>query len=169
MPPFVRALAFLTSLTLISGTSWGQWQWTDANGKKVFSDTAPPASVPDHAITARPDGRKPKPSAPADTGVASPASAAAPDPAAAKQLKELEAKRKQAEDAEKAKEKAEKDRQARARADNCQRAKTAQMALNSGTPMRTMNAQGERIFMDEATRKAELTRLQSIIQQDCGR
>jgi hypothetical protein len=160
----------MATLGLSCGLAWAQWQWTDANGKRVFSDTAPPASVPEHAIISRPDGRAAVPKTSPPSGEASgSASAPAADPAAAKQLKELEAKRKQAEDAEKAKEKAEQARQARARADNCQRAKTAQMALNSGTPLRTMNAQGERIFMDESARKAELSRVQSIIQQDCGR
>ena len=153
-----------------------QWQWLDANGKKVFSDLAPPPDVPEKNILKQPgvsaarkassaDAAKPGPT-PATSAEATPK---APDPAAARKQAELEAKKKQAEDAEKAKEKADAQRAAAAKADNCQRAQTALATLNTGTPMRTMNAQGERIFMDENARQSEKQRLQSAVQQNCTR
>lgn len=164
----------MLTLALMAAPAWAQWQWLDASGKKVFSDLAPPSDVPDKNILSRP-GLPPvrkaapdaaKASAPAAPGVDAPK---APDPAAAKKAAELETKKKQAEDAEKAKQKAEEQRAAAARADNCKRAQTALTNLNTGTPMRTMNAQGERIYMDDSTRQAEKLRLQTAVQQNCVR
>lgn len=156
--------------------AWAQWQWLDASGKKVFSDLAPPADVPEKNILKRPGASGARKTTSADAAkpgttpaTGTEASAKAPDPAAARKQAELEAKKKQAEDAEKAKEKAEAQRVAAAKADNCQRAQTALAALNTGTPMRTMNAQGERIFMDDSARQAEKQRLQSAVQQNCTR
>lgn len=57
---------------------------------------------------------------------------------------------------------------AKARADNCQRAQRALGALGTEARLSIVNAQGERVFMDENTRNAERARLRQIIQQDCG-
>jgi hypothetical protein len=153
-----------------------QWQWLDANGKKVFSDLAPPPDVPEKNILKQPGASAVRKASSADAAKpgAMPATSAdanpkAPDPGAARKQAELEAKKKQAEDAEKAKEKADTQRAAAAKADNCQRAQTALATLKTGTPMRTMNAQGERIFMDENARQSEKQRLQSAVQQNCTR
>lgn len=152
-----------------------QWQWTDAQGRKVFSDRPPPADIPEKNILKQPGApalvKPATDNKPDDKAAAASADASAktPDPAAARRQAELEAKKKQAEDAEKAKLKAEEQRVAAAKADNCQRAKTALASLASGTPMRTMNAQGERIFMDENARQAEKQRLDAAVKQNCTR
>ena len=168
-----RLLSIL-ALALMATPAWTQWQWLDANGKKVFSDLAPPSDVPDKNILSRPGAETARKAAPdaAKTGaVAAPGVEASktPDPVATKKAAELEAKKKQAEEAEKVKQKAEEQRAAAARADNCKRAQTALTNLNTGTPMRTMNAQGERIYMDDSARQAEKIRLQTAIQQNCTR
>ena len=175
-PTLTLTLPAILVCMLTAAPAWAQWQWLDANGKKVFSDLAPPRDVPEKNILKQPGvpaARKAltadsdKPGATPATG--RDAAAKPPDPAAARTQAELDAKKKQAEDAEKAKEKVEAQRVAAAKADNCQRAQTALAALNTGTPMRTMNAQGERIFMDENARQAEKQRLQSAVQQNCTR
>src|SRR6188768_2550141 len=38
-----------------------QWQWTDKNGKNIFSDTAPPPEVPEKNILRRGNTPAPKP------------------------------------------------------------------------------------------------------------
>ncbi len=165
------SLLSILALALMAAPAWAQWQWLDANGKKVFSDLAPPSDVPDKNILSRPGvptARKAVPDA-AKVSVPGVDSPKAPDPVTAKGAAELEAKKKQTEEAEKAKQKAEAQRVAAARADNCQRAQTALASLNTGTPMRTMNAQGERIYMDDSARQAEKIRLQTAIQQNCTR
>jgi len=152
-------------MALCAVPAWGQWQWTDSAGRKVFSDTAPPPSVPDSAILRHPgDPRKPT-VAPATGKEAAPA--VAPPGAADKKAAELEAKKKAAEEAEKAKAKAEEQKAAQARAENCQRAQRGLASLNTQSRVTTVNAQGERVIMDEPQRNAEKTRLQQVVQQSC--
>ncbi|QHE86189.1 DUF4124 domain-containing protein [Hydrogenophaga sp. BPS33] len=165
--PLWRALA-LTGLLLTSSVSaLAQWQWVDDGGRKVFSDTAPPASVPERNILKRPNG------APAAPRVAAPAAqddkaASNPTPQAPTVDKELEARKKQAEQAEEAKQKAEEQRVAKARSDNCERARKAKAAIDSGVRLATTNAKGEREIMDDKARAAESRRLDEIVRSDCG-
>lgn len=142
-----------------------QWQWTDKDGNKVFSDRAPPSDIPDKNITRRPGGNR---AAPPPLAVASAASPVVPvlpqakgtDPA-------LEEKKKLAEDAEAAKKKAEEARVAAARAENCSRSRQAKASFDSGLRIARTNAQGEREILDDAARAAETKRLEGIIASDC--
>ncbi|MFN9728359.1 MAG: DUF4124 domain-containing protein, partial [Acidovorax sp.] len=96
------------------------------------------------------------------------ATAAAPKAAAsATKDRELEQKKAQAEAAEAAKAKAEQEKLAKARAENCARARQAKATFESGRPLSYTNAKGERGFMDEATRNAEVKRIDGIIASDC--
>jgi hypothetical protein len=147
--------------------AWAQWQWTDASGRKVYSDTAPPPTVPENAILHRPgEPRKPAAVPAAGKNVATPAPAPSPS-VADKKAAELEAKKKAAEEAEKAKAKAEEQKAAQVRAENCQRAQRALASLNSESRVTTVNARGERVFMDETLRNAEKVRVQQVVQQSC--
>lgn len=144
-----------------------QWQWIDKDGRKVFSDRPPPMDVPDKSILKQPGGMRAAPVTPTAAADAAPAA-----PAAAKDAgkdKELEEKKTQAEAAEAAKNKAEEEKRAKDRAENCSRARNAREALQSGRPMMSTSAQGERGYMDEATRASEIKRAQSVIDSDCKR
>lgn len=146
-----------------------QWQWLDKDGRRVFSDRAPPAEVPEKSIVQRPGKSTALPDAQA--GVAEAAAATAKAPAIGPKLggvdKALEEKKKQLEAAEAAKRKAEEDRIAAAKADNCQRARSAKAGLDSGVRLARVNAKGEREVMDDAARMAETKRVQAIIDADC--
>ena len=83
--------------------------------------------------------------------------------------KALEEKKAQAEAAEAAKKKADEEKLTKAKADNCTRARQAKAAFDSGKPITQSNAQGERIFLDEAGRTAESKRIDGIIAADCKR
>lgn len=140
-----------------------QWQWIDDRGQRVFSDQPPPPSVADKQILRRP----------AATGAATPAPEAAP--AAAQTNKpnpardpQLEARRKELEAAEAQKRQAEAERQARQRAENCDRARKAKATLDSGIRVASINAQGEREFLDDKARAAEVKRVEEIIRRECG-
>lgn len=148
-----------------------QWQWTDKDGRRVFSDRAPPAEVPEKAILKRPGNQR---------AAASPASAAtttlsrasaAQDAASVPKLsgvdKELAAKKKKAEEAQLAKRKDEEERILKAKIENCDRAKQAKASLDSGVRIARFNEKGERQIMDDAARAAEMQRIQSIISSDC--
>ncbi|WP_295849497.1 DUF4124 domain-containing protein [uncultured Xylophilus sp.] len=162
------------ALVLLCTLAWpamAQWQWLDKDGRKVFSDRPPPSDVPVRNILRQPAG------APAAAVATTPAPAAAPANAAGQAAgalpkptgrdPELEARKREADAAEAAKRKAEEERAARARADNCQRARQAQATLDSGIRIAQVNAQGERVFMDEAARAAETQRNQAVMASDC--
>lgn len=174
-----KLLLLAVACTWAVGAS-AQWQWIDKDGRKVFSDRPPPQDIPDKSILKQPSATRPvratpaAPAAPAAEGSATAASAAAsaPKPAASAPTgkdKELEKKKAEAEAAEAAKKKAEDEKIAKARADNCERARQAKATLDSGRPITQSNAQGERIFLDEAGRAAEAKRVNSIIASDCKR
>jgi len=153
------------TLVLTTGMAQAQWQWVDDTGRKVFSDTPPPASVPDKSILRRPHGR------PASAPVAAEReteATEAPAPAVQRRDEQLEARKKQAEDAEKAQQQAEEARIARARQDNCERATRTRSTLASGIRASTTNAKGEQEIMDDRARAAEIQRLEGIMAADCG-
>ena len=59
------------------------------------------------------------------------------------------------------------DNVAKARADNCARARLNKVQLAPGRLVAHTNAKGERSYMDDATREAELRRADDIIAADC--
>ena len=153
-----------------------QWQWIDKNGKKVFSDQAPPPDVPDKNILRRSGSAPPARTnvdATATDGAASDAAGATPPKArdaAGKPTgvdKALEEKTKKAEAEEKAKQAAEDAKFAKAKADNCAIARQGKATVDSGMRVASLNAQGEREIMDDTARAAEQKRLQTIIDSDC--
>ena len=170
------------SAALLPPTAQAQWQWLDGQGRPVFSDRAPPLEVPEKNIVKRPAPRSPDATAkPAGSGPASDTetkgtektTATAPIPApgnsSAGADPELEAKKAQTQAAQQAQQRAEAERQAQVRADNCVRARQAKANLDSGLPLMQINAQGNRVLMDDATKAAELQRIQGILSSDCPR
>lgn len=166
----VFTLVMLCASSLFSANALAQWQWTDAQGRKVYSDLPPPVSVPADRIVKQPGPAKA--AAQAAPPAAGPAAASPPALRGNGIDAELQAK-KNAEEAEKAKREqaqtdAQEKKQAQARQDNCTRAKAAQTALTDGRLIAHTNAQGERVFMDDAARAAERQRAQNAITSDCG-
>lgn len=163
------ALSVLCACTLAAA----QWQWLDKDGRKVFSDRAPPPDVMEKNILKRPGGRIAPPlatTAEATDGASPAAAVPALSSSSAKPTsleKEVEAKKKQAADAEAAKKKAEEERIAKAKIENCARAKQAKATMDSGVRIGRVNAAGEREVMDEAARVAESKRIQSVMATDC--
>jgi len=157
-------LTVLIGLTLLPLGSLSQWSWIDNDGHKVFSDRSPPAAIPEKNILKRPGQAAAPPAATEATRAPSaPGSAAAP----ASQDKELEAKKKKADQAEHEKRKAEEAHIAQAKSDNCKRAKGARAGLEVGGRIMVFKANGDREPMDESARKAEIQRIQTIIDTDC--
>jgi len=160
-------LAFgFSVLALASTTALAQWQWVEKDGRKIFSDRAPPAEIQDKDILKRPAGALRGATAPALTAASAPGQrASAPKPTG--KDAELEAKKKKADDDEATKKKAEEDKVAKNKADNCERAKTALATLQSGVRMSSVNAKGEREVFDDAKREAEIKRTQEVIDASC--
>ncbi len=166
--PVVLALALFG----VYSSAIAQWQWVDKEGRKVYSDRAPPPDILDKDILKRPNGAAKaaalaaKEAAPAVTAGAAAPVAAASVPALGVD-KDLEAKRKAALDAEAAKRKAEEERVNKTKAENCKRAKQAKATLDSGVRLSHPNAAGESEVMDDATRAAELRQVQMSIENEC--
>lgn len=146
-----------------------QWQWVDAEGRKVFSDRPPPADVPPARILRQPGARPAAAPVPAAAAAPSPATqAVAAPPAAGGRDKALEEKKKQAEAAAAEKRRADEERIAQARADNCERAKKAKATLDSGVRLSTTNAKGELEVMGDEARAKETQRVERVLASDCA-
>ena len=170
----------VVTLTGLSFAASAQWQWLDKDGRKVFSDRAPPADIQDKNILKRP-GNYRVPAVPVTDLTAEAQGAATSAPAAVQAAalpasgakpasgldKELVAKKKLAKDAEAAKRKADEERIAKAQVENCVRAKQGKTTFESGVRIGRTNGAGEKEFMDDAARATELKRMQSIIERDC--
>ena len=176
-------------MCLTGASAFAQWTWLDKDGRKVYSDTAPPAEILDKNIIRRPGGQAAAANAAANSaaaakakvitdGVASDKAVAAASTASAPQAsaslpklstldKELEKKKKEKDDAEAAKKKEEEQRVTKLKIENCARAKTAKVTLDSGVRLGVTNAKGEREVMEDAARAAETKRVQGIIDLSC--
>jgi hypothetical protein len=160
-----RSLLLAVATALACSAAAAQWQWVDGSGRKVFSDTPPPPSIPDKDILKRAGAVN---GTPAVVSPAAKPEAAPPVPQISGRDEQLEAKRKEAEAQEQALKKVEADRVAKARQENCERAKRSKATLDSGVRMATTNAKGEREIMNDAARAAETQRLTEIIRSSCG-
>jgi alpha-beta hydrolase superfamily lysophospholipase len=159
-------IALLAIACTLSFTASAQWQWLDQAGRKVFSDQAPPPSVPANRVLRAPPGRMPAADA-QETPVAGAAVAVPVLAAPAGKDPVLEEKRRKAEAAEAAKKKAEAEKFASVRAENCTRARTAKAGFESGQRIAQISASGEREFLSDEQRAAELRRLEGVIASDC--
>jgi len=166
----VRRLSALILCAALPLAVQAQWRWTDKDGRQVFSDTPPPASIPEQNVIQR--GNLPAPRPAQAVAPAAPAANgnAAPMPQAQAPVdKELDEKVRKAAEAEKAQKEAEERKVAEAKADNCNRARESKATYDSGIRVARVNAQGEREIIDDAARASETRRLQSIIDSDCKR
>ncbi|MGJ7578835.1 DUF4124 domain-containing protein [Variovorax sp. RHLX14] len=174
--PLVMAL--VASFLALPMAASAQWQWIDKQGKKVFSDQAPPPDVPEKNILRRAGAPLSRPgidsssstqSTPStqDSAAASPRGAASSPPKPSGVDKELEEKTRKAEAEEKARQAAEAEKVAKAKADNCSRARQGKATFDSGIRVARLNAQGEREIMDDKARASENQRLQTVIDSDC--
>lgn len=137
-----------------------QWLWLDKDGRKVFSDKAPPPEVAPDRILKQPGGRFATQAAPAAS-----AALALPKPSGTDNT--LAERRKQLQAAEAEKKKAEEAKVAALRAENCSRAKSSKATYESGVRLAQVNAKGEREILNDDQRATEVKRLNEIIARDC--
>jgi Domain of unknown function (DUF4124) len=143
-----------------------QWQWVDKDGRKVFSDRAPTADIPEKNILKQPASKAISASPASAPAVLAPASKAGNVKISGRDA-QLEARKKQADDEEESKKKAGEEKLAKTKADNCERAKKGLANVQSGVRLSVINAKGEREFMDDDARSAESKRLQSMATSEC--
>jgi hypothetical protein len=164
-------LIFLAA-ALLPALACAQWLWLDKDGRKVFSDRAPPSDIPVRSILKQPGGKMVPPPAeaqPKDSagGVPVPvAKLVASAPKISVKDKALEEKKKLAEMEQEAKKKADEEKVARDKAENCERARRSMQAYSSGQRIRAPNAKGELEYLTDEQRALETKRLQGIV-ADC--
>lgn len=169
LQPWPRLLC-AGALFLMAQLAHAQYAWIDEKGTRVFSDRAPPASIPASRILKAPhrlDPRVAPAGAAADASAPpSPAAAAsaAPKPAAPT-LAEQEAdfrKRAAQRVADDAKASQEAQRKATL-AEQCAALRRNATALASGVRMREFNAKGEQVFLADDERARRLAQAQSSL------
>jgi hypothetical protein len=157
---FVSLTVALVALSFAQSSLAQQYKWVDQNGKTQYGDTPPP-------------GVKATPL----RGFSAPAPAPAQAPAAAAKAAkgpltpaEQEADfRKRQLDAQKARDKDEKTAQDQeAKRSNCASAQEQVRVLESGQRIQRADAQGERFFIEDDQRAAELAKARKAASAWCG-
>jgi hypothetical protein len=149
-------LFFALAVLLATATVAAQvYKWVDKDGRVQYSDTPPPPGA------TKADPKKIGPA------TASPATAAV----APKTLQERskDADKRRLDDAEKAKKDEEAQKLAKRKEERCNEANRFKLELESGRPMMRNNDQGERNFISDDDRNAEIARMKSIMAEACSK
>ena len=131
------------SLALADG---GRWQWQDSQGRKVFSDLPPPASVPEQRILQRPGPELPAAASSLPSPVDKPPAGAKSQDAAQEPLYR---------------------RNAAELRENCRRARATLATLASGLRLYRLDEKGAQVLMDDAMRTQESLRAQQAERDNC--
>ncbi|MBS4017975.1 MAG: DUF4124 domain-containing protein [Dechloromonas sp.] len=160
----IVALALASSVSLMTAQAQ-TYQWKDANGKTVISDTPPPASVRDtRSLGVRQPNAVTGTTEPEKIGNGEAPAKAAPQTAAEQ---DVEFRKRQQEAREKA-EKAEKEAAAlKEKRDTCERARNNYRMLQSDTPVSQAAKDGSVSVMSPTQRRQELERTRRIMQDAC--
>lgn len=146
-----------------------QWAWRDENGRLVYSDRPPPAGVKTENIVRQPGARS-APQPPATGSGEVKASAQVETKAGPKTIadREMEFRKRQQERAEAERKQAEEQAQAARKAQECERARGYLRSLEEGQRIARTDAQGNREFLDDAQRAAEIQRMREVVARNCS-
>ncbi len=162
---FSITLAFLLAVAILPVASAQTYKWKDEKGQTVIGDTPPPRSS-----KAKKSGGDSSATASQSTAenTNAPAAAAA-QPAAPKNAaeKEMEFRKRQQEARENAEKEAKEQADAAKRKQNCAQAQQALRTLESNQRIATVNEKGERQFLDEEKRQAEMGRARESVAEWC--
>jgi hypothetical protein len=165
----LRRVAMLAVGLLLAAEVAAQWAWKDDNGRLVFSDRPPPGSIKPEQIVRQPGGSSTQSvlrsgeDLPRDTTKVD-ASKAAPRTTAER---EMEFRKRQTERAEAEKKSAEQQQLAQRRQQECERSRGYLRALEDGVRITRTDGQGNREFLDDSQRNAEMARVREMIARDC--
>lgn len=183
------SVLLLGTASFYSSGALAQWQWIDNSGRKIYSDQAPPVSIPEANILTDATGRtykprhQPKPKTIKDPTYGDLEVPATPVPTAAAQKatnsklskeqqleQELATERQRIADDENAKAKAEQEkRNDEVRAKNCVALQNNLKTVDSGYRIARLNDKGEKEVMDKAALQAERSKiLQQMRENQCN-
>ena len=176
--------ATITIAVVLSGftstPSEAQWAWKDGNGRLVYSDRPPPSDIKPASIVRQPSTphvlASPAPASGTVDDAGKPSDAKNPDgksaPAsnAPKTIaeREMEFRKRQQERADSDKKAAEEQTKSAAKTAECDRARGYMKSLEDGVRITRTDAAGNREFLDDAQRAAEVERTRKIIQSTCS-
>ena len=151
----IQLFTFLAILLATATVAAQVYKWVDKDGKVQYTDTPPP-----------PGATKAEPKKVETPG--SPATTAAPA-TAGKSLQDRtkDFDKRKTESAEKAKKDSESQQSAEVDADNCRNARTALIDLESGRPINRSNDKGERIFISDEERAADIAKARAVVASAC--
>ena len=164
------ALAALTALPAAA-----QWVWKDGNGRLVYSDRSPPADVKPAQIVRQPSVQVLAPTpAPATSSGSSEAPKSADDKAQAASApktmaeREMEFRKRQQERTDNEKKAQEEQQKSAAKATECERARGYLKGLEDGQRVVRTDASGNREYLDDSQREAEIDRTRKMVQSTCS-
>jgi Domain of unknown function (DUF4124) len=148
------------ALAAVCSSAQAQWVWKDETGHTIASDQPPPINTPPSRIIRQPKGR------PAAT-------AAAPAPEAKDAPKsvadrDLESKQRAKEAAEAQKKSDDEAARARTMKENCAQVRSNVAALQAGGRAARFNEKGEKVYIDDTQRAAEIQKGQQQVSQFCN-
>jgi hypothetical protein len=160
-----KPILFLAALAFAGAAAAQQFKWVDKDGKVRYGDVPPPG------VKATPLRAPSGPAAPAPAAAAKGAvkdGKGAPSGPLTPAQQEAEFRKRQAE-ADKAREKEAKSaEEARGRQENCRNAQGNLRQLESGERIARTDAKGERYFVDDDQRGAEIIRARKAVSDWCG-
>ena len=147
-----KRLTVAILLASCASAALAQYVWLNEQGVKQYSDTPPPASVPNSKILKTPRGSV-QASAPAKTAeeTVSEGNAAKKTPETTAE-KNADYNKRKAEQAEKDKEAEQKTKLAADKKKNCEQASDYKRVLDSGERVSSMDKSGERYFLSDEQR-----------------
>lgn len=168
-------VATIVSAGFAFDVAHAQWAWKDTNGRVVYSDRPPPADVKAANIIRQPNTQvlaNPAPASgplddaakPADGKPSTETKGGAPKTTAER---EMEFRKRQQERAESDKKTAEEQTKNAAKSADCERARGYMKSLEDGVRITRTDASGNREFLNDEQRAAEMERTRKIIQTSC--
>jgi hypothetical protein len=169
--PILAALAVaLVAGTFAAGAS-AQWAWKDDNGRLVYSNIPPPPSVKPAQIVRQPGAtpQSDRASAPAygeaEKPATAPATASGPKTYAERDAEFRKRQQERADSERKAQDEQQKSAQ---KAVECERSRGYLRALEDGVRITRTDAAGNREYIDDAQRAAEMDRMRKAIRELCS-
>ncbi|MDO9419568.1 MAG: DUF4124 domain-containing protein [Herminiimonas sp.] len=164
--PALKRFTVAILLASCAGAALAQYVWLNEKGVKQYSDTAPPASVPNSQILKSPRGSTPA-NAPAKSAdePASESEATKKGPQTTAE-KNADYNKRKSEKAEKDKETEQKTKFAADKKKNCEQASNYKRTLDSGERISRLDPSGERSYMSDEERAQE-TRNTNRIMDEC--
>jgi Domain of unknown function (DUF4124) len=164
LPRAIPAALLALLLAAAVSPASAQWAWKDENGRVVYSDRPPPASVkPDQIVRQGSLGG----GSSASGGAAAEGKDSKSGPKTYAE-REMDYRKRQQAQAEADKKAGEESAQNTRKAAECERARGYLKALEEGQRIQRTDAQGNREILDDSQRAAEITRIRDSMARACG-